>query len=420
MELLRQVRIIDPSKLRDYVADVLISEGKIAAIEPQINDYPADTKIKTAQNLILGTGLVDLYSHSSEPGHEIRETLADLADSAAAGGFTQLAILPDTLPTIDNPNILAAMRQKSQYLRQIKLKIPQIHFWAAIAQDKTLQQMNELADLKPQAIGFTGRFYFHNLNLLKQVLEYVQPWQTPVAIALGEPETSDNGVVREGAAAIRYGLPSNPGFSEAAAIAAVLEIVDYLGTPVHIMRVSTERGVELIANAKQRGVPVTASTTWMHLLFSSDDLGSYDPNLHLDPPLGNPHDLAALQGGVKQGIIEAIAIDHHAYTYEEKTVAFAQSPPGVIGLQLALPLLWQKLVTSGKWSAIELWQALSSRPRQLLQQQTISIEPQQPAELILFAPQSTWIANSHHLQSTATNTPWYEREINGCVLKTWL
>ena len=419
MELLQQVRIIDPSELRDYVADLLIIDGKIAAIAPQITDYPSDTEVRDAHNLILGTGLVDLYSHSGEPGYEIRETLADLAHSAAAGGFTQLAILPDTMPTISNPNILAAMVQKSQDLRHSKLKTPQIHFWAAIAGDDTSQQMNELADLKPQAIGFSGRFYFHNLNLLKQVLEYVQPWQIPVAIALGEGEMTGNGAVREGAAAIRYGLPSNPGFSEAAAIAAVLEIVDYIGTPVHIMRVSTERGVELIANAKQRGVPVTASTTWMHLLFNSDDIGSYDPNLHLDPPLGNPHDLAALQGGIKQGIIEAIAIDHHAYTYEEKTVAFAQSPPGVIGLQLALPLLWQRLVTSGEWSAIELWQALSSRPRQLLKQKAVSIEPQQPAELILFDPRSSWLADSNHLQSTATNTPWYEREIIGRVVKTW-
>lgn len=418
MELLQQVRVIDPSGSKDIQADVLIIEGKIAAIESRITDYPPATEIRDAQNLILGTGLVDLYSHSGEPGNEIRETLKNLAASAAAGGFTQVAILPDTIPAINNPNVLAAMVHKGHYLQNNSPnQLPQINFWGAISQNVATKQMNELANLRADAVGFTDSFNLNNLNLLKQVLEYVKPWQKPVAIALSDNELTGNGVVREGNAAIRYGLTGNPGFSEAAAIAAVLEIVDYIGTPVHIMRVSTERSVELIASAKQRGVPVTASTTWMHLLFNSDDISGYDPNLHLEPPLGNQNDLIALTEGVKQGIIDAIAIDHHAYTYEEKTVAFAQAPSGVIGLQLALPLLWQRFVSSGEWSAVELWQALSSRPRQCLQQSIISTIPQHSAELILFDPQQTWIANSNNLKSPAANTPWYNREITGCIVQ---
>ena len=418
MELLQQVRVIDPSRAKDIQADALIIEGKIAAIESRITDYPPETKIRDGQHLILGIGLVDLYSHSGEPGNEIRETLKDLAASAAAGGFTQIAILPDTVPAINNPDLLAAMIQKGHYLQNNSpIQLPKIDFWGAIAQNAPTKQMNELTDLKQNPSGFTDSFNLTNLNLLKQVLEYVKPWQKPVAIALSDNELTGNGVVREGNAAIRYGLIGNPGFSEAAAIAAVLEIVDYIGTPVHIMRISTERSVELIAHAKQRGVPVTASTTWMHLLFNSDDISSYDPNLHLEPPLGNQNDLIALIEGVKQGIIDAIAIDHHAYSYEEKTVAFAQAPSGVIGLQLALPLLWQRFVSSGEWSALELWQALSSRPRQCLQQPIINPTPQNSAELILFDPQQTWLVSSNNLKSPAANTPWYNQEITGRVVK---
>jgi dihydroorotase len=417
MELLRQVRIIDPSQGIDRLADVLISEGKIPAIDAEIVDYPPETVIFEPANLILGTGLVDLYSHSGEPGNEARETLATLAASAAAGGFTQVAILPDTEPAMDNIDALAAMQQKSQRLRHNSLC--QLHFWGAIIPENRTNQMNELGELKTGAIGFSDRFNFGNLNLFKQVLEYLKPWQIPIAIALADNELTNNGVIREGEVSLRYGVPGNPSFSEAAIIAAVLEIVAAIGTPVHIMRVSTQRGVELIADAKQRGIPVTASTTWMHLLFNSEASGSYDPNLRLDPPLGNQNDLNALIEGVKQGIIDAIAIDHHAYTYEEKTVPFGVAPPGVIGLELALPILWQRFVTTGIWSPLELWQALSSRPRQCLQQKTPSIALQQPAELVLFDPQQTWTVNQQNLIATTANTPWWNQEITGRVIKIW-
>ncbi len=421
MELLQQVRVIDPTQGIDRLADVLIIDGQIKAIATQITDYPQETQIITGDDLILGTGLVDLYSHSGEPGNEARETLFDLAQASAAGGFTQVGILPDTIPPIDNSEVLAAITQKSSYLKSShqNMCLPQLHFWGAVAHDATSKQMNELGELKAGIIGFSDRFNLGNLNLFKQVLEYIQPWQKTIAIALNQNELTADGVVREGAASIRYGMPGNPAFSEAAIIAAVLEIVAEVPTPVHIMRVSTKRGVDLIADAKDRGIPVTASTTWMHLLWDSDAVGSYDPNLRFEPPLGDRQDQATLIDGVKQGIIDAIAIDHQAYIYEEKTVPFALAPPGVIGLEFALPLLWQKLVTTGELSPLELWQALSSRPRQCLQQPPRAIAPEQVADLVLFAPQQTWLADLNNLKSPAANTPYYDQQITGKVIKTW-
>jgi dihydroorotase len=415
MELLQQVRVIDPDAGIDRLADVAIAKGRIVALENQITDYPADTAIVDGRGLVLGSGLVDLYSHSGEPGNESRETLTELLASAVAGGFTQIAILPDTSPAIDNADLITSIGQKARYLNQT---LPQIHFWGSISPSQDSKKMNELAELKEVAVGFSDNYNLGSLQLLKQVLEYIQPWQKPIAIALERNELTDNGAIREGVMSISAGLVGNPAFAESAAIAAVLEIVAAIGTPVHIMRVSTQRGVELIAYAKARGVPVTASTTWMHLLFNTSDSSSYDPNLRLEPPLGNENDRIALIDGVKQGIIDAIAIDHRAYTYEEKTVPFAQAPPGAIGLQLALPLLWQKFVTTGKWSALELWQALSSRPRQCLQQPPLKITRDQPTELVLFDPQQTWLANSQNLKTPAQNSPWYGKEIIGRVVKT--
>ena len=223
-------------------------------------------------------------------------------------------------------------------------------------------------------------------------------------------------MIREGVNSLRYGLVGNPDYSEASAIAAILEIVATINTPVHLMKISTTRGVELIAAAKAKGIPVTASTTWMHLLFSTADLASYNTNLRLEPPLGNPRDLQTLQEGVQAGIIDAIAIDHQGYTYEEKTVAFSQAPPGAIGLQLALPILWHKFVTTKKWSALQLWQALSSNPLHCLQQTptTLGINS---TEFTLFDPEKIWQVNQQNIHSLSSNTPWWGQKLKGKVIQ---
>jgi len=218
---------------------------------------------------------------------------------------------------------------------------------------------------------------------------------------------------------MRVGLPGAPAIAETAALAALLECVEQIGTPIHIMRVSTVRSVALIAQAKARYLPITASTTWMHLLLNTQSLQSYDPNLRLEPPLGTPADQAALIQAVNDGIIEAIAIDHSPYTYEEKTVPFAEAPPGAIGLELALPLLWQQLVMSGALSALTLWRALSINPSRCLQQSCSTVAVDAIAELTLFDPQQPWLISGKTLKSLARNTPWLGQQIMGRVVKTW-
>ena len=186
------------------------------------------------------------------------------------------------------------------------------------------KQLTELADLAAAGVvGFTDGKPWENLGFVRRVLEYLQPFGKPVAFSPGDRLLSANGVVREGTQALRLGLPPIPASAETTAIASLLELVAAIGTPVHIMRVSTERSVELIAAAKAQGLPITASTTWMHLLLDTTAIKSYNTSLHLEPPLGNASDVEALRAGVRAGVIDAIAIDHAAYTYEEKVQAFA-------------------------------------------------------------------------------------------------
>ncbi len=416
-ELLQQVRLIDPVSATDYITDVLIVDNYIQSVADDISDIPANTQIRDCRGLILGTGLVDLYSHSGEPGFEERETLSSLFQAATSGGFTRITILPDTSPPVDNPAVVAQL-QKSK--SDTNNSHPLLHIWGAVSQGMEGEKMTELADLAAAGvIGFTDSQPWKNLTMVRRLLEYLQPLNKPVAFWCCDRQLASNGIMREGYDSIRLGLPGNPGYSETTAIANLIELVAATGTPVHIMRISTERSVKLISSAQEQGLPITASTTWMHLLLDTTAVQSYDPSLHLEPPLGNPQDMLALRKAVKTGIINAIAIDHHPHTYEEKTVSFAEAPPGAIGLELALPLLWQNLVDTGELTALELWGALSSHPARCLQQTPSTIAPGEKAEMTLFNPQQTWKVERKNLHTLSSNTPWLGKQVMGKVVQTW-
>ncbi|WP_315788614.1 dihydroorotase [Fischerella sp. JS2] len=429
-ELLQQVRIIDPVSGTDQVANVLIDNGYIQSVANSISNVPEDTYVQDCHGLVLGTGLIDLYSHSGEPGLEERETLCSLLQAATAGGFTRISILPDTSPAIDNPAVVAQLLELGRWGEKstppprhptTPSQKPYLNIWGAITLDVAGKQMTELADLAAAGVvGFADGQPLENTALVRRVLEYLQPLGKPVALWCCDRQLRSNGVMREGPDSLRFGLPGNPAASETSAIAALIELVAATGTPVHIMRVSTARSVELIASAKNQGLPITASTTWMHVLLDTESLKSYNPNLHLEPPLGNPSDLLALRQAVRTGIVDAIAIDHAPYTYEEKTVAFAEAPPGAIGLELALPLLWQHLVETGEFSALQLWQALSSRPAECLKQNLSAIAPGQKAELTLFDPQQSWKVDRQNLCTLSQNTPWLGQQLTGRVVKIWI
>jgi len=413
-ELLQQVRVLDPVSETDQLADVMIADGVIKAVQERISDYPSDTQLRDCRGLVLGPGLVDLYSHSGEPGFEDRETLASLTCAAAAGGFTRLGILPDTVPPLDNPSGLARLQS---LLPDMSIRV---YYWAALTLGVQGQQMTELAELAATSgvVGFADGQPLENLALVRRLLEYLKPLGKPVALWPCDRQLAGNGAMREGSFSIRFGLPSVPALAETSALAALLELVEVIGTPVHIMRVSTARSVQLIESAKARGLPITASTSWMHLLLDAKAIASYDTSLHLEPPLGNPSDLAALRQGVRLGVLDAIAIDHTPYTYEEKTVAFAEAPPGAIGLELALPLLWHNLVETGELRALELWRVLSTRPAECLQQIPSAIAPGKSAEITLFAPHLSWTVEKQTLHSRSTNTPWLGQKLSGRVVQT--
>jgi dihydroorotase len=411
--LIKKARVIDSVTQTDKITDILLENNIIKAIDNNLIADDGETKIIEQPGLILGHGLIDLYSHSGEPGFEERETLNTLLAAAEAGGFSQINILPDTIPTIDNPAGVNFLNHKISSLSK-KIKV---NLWGALTVNLTGEKMTELAELERSGIvGFTNSKTIENLALLRRILEYLKPFKTPIALFANNRQLRGSGVMREGVASIAFGLPGNPVITETTALAAILELVAAVGIPVHLMRISTARGVELIAAAKAKGLPVSASTTWLHLITNTEAIASYDPNLRLEPPLGNPEDQQALIEGVKEGVLEAIAIDHQGYTYEEKTVSFGEAPPGAIGLELALPLLWSKLVTTELISPLQLWQSLSQNPAQILLQNLPSISVGNNPDLVLFNHHEKWQVSPKNLNSLCYNTHLLGQEITGKIV----
>lgn len=409
-QFFQQVRILDPLSETDRITNVLIDRGIIQAIGDEVGTETQEANIIDGTGLILAPGLVDLYSKSGEPGYEERETLESLSQASQKGGFTRVGILPSTNPVIDNPSVVTWIRQKSTYL-PTKFQI-----WGGLTQNLEGVTIAELASLaEAGVIGFTDDRPHSNLQLMRKLLEYAQPFNLPVALVPTNLQLRGNGVARECRTSVRLGLVGIPDIAESIAIASILEMVSLTKTPVHLMRLSTARGVELIKRAKENNLPITASVNWHHLLLNTEVVASYNPHLRFEPPLGTESDRLALLQGIKDNIIDAIVVDHTPLTYEEKTVAFAQAPPGAIGLELILPLLWQNLVVTGELTSIELWRSLSVNPLKCLKQEPIKLQPGEIAELILFSPQQTWQVTPSHLKSLSYNTYWLDKQLKGKV-----
>ncbi|NJK34844.1 MAG: dihydroorotase [Oscillatoriales cyanobacterium SM2_2_1] len=353
-------------------------------------------------SVIMGPALVDLYSTSGEPGREDRETLDSMQGAAHHGGFAAVGILPHTLPAIDDGAMQEFWQRQGAWCRP----------WGALTRGAQGSQLTDLAALAPWVVGLTDGRAIANDLLLYRAMTYLRPLQKPLMLMAQMPLLHDRGVIREGVESVRLGLPAAPVAAETAHLAALLELVRSTQTSVHLMRVTSARAVALIGQAKAEGLPITASTTWMHLCFEAADLVTYDPNLKLWAPLGNGGDRQALITGLKQGVLDAIAVDHTPYTYEEKMIALEDAPRGAMGLELVLPILWHRLVEPGHLTALQLWRSLSLIPAKILNLPL-------PAAQIIFDPQASWNVDSQNLHSLARNTPFWQQTLRGRVT-TWL
>jgi dihydroorotase len=337
--LLRGGRVVDPSQGLDAVRDLLLSDGKVARVAPSGSldgDLPEGTEVVECAGLVVTPGLVDVHVHLREPGGEHKETIASGARAAAAGGFTAICAMPNTDPVIDSPATVGFVAAAGRAAGAAR-----VYPVGALSMGQKGERLTEIGELvEAGAVGITDDgLPVMDSGLMRRALEYTLAFDIPVADHAEDVGLSRGGVMNEGAVSARLGLRGKPNAAEDVHVARDLVVAELTGGHIHLQHVSTRHGVELIRQAKARGVRVTAEATPHHLLLTDEAVKGYDTNAKMNPPLRTEADRLAVVEGFLDGTLDTLATDHAPHHYDEKEQAFDDAPFGIVGLETVVGLI---------------------------------------------------------------------------------
>jgi len=406
-------RLIDPASGRDAAGDLLIDRGRIAALDADARAAHAERTLDAA-GLVVAPGLIDLAARLREPGEEYKATLESEMEAAVAGGVTSLACPPDTDPPLDEPGLVDMLRRRARALARARLY--PVGALTVKLQGETLTEMVELAE--SGCVAFSqANIALQDTQMLWRALQYAGSFGFSVWLRPAEPWLSRGGVAHDGDVATRLGLPGIPVFAESIAIGTILELVRSTGTRVHLCRLSSEAGVSMVRAAKREGLPVSCDVGVHHLHLCDVDLGYFDSQCRLDPPLRSQRDRDALSEGVADGTIDCVCSDHTPVDDDAKHQPFAEAAPGATGLELLLPLMlrWGALK---KRSLVQTLARISCDPARILGVQSGRIEIGAPGDLVVFDPEAPVRITPDALKSQGKNTPFLGYELSGRVRAT--
>ncbi|MEG2657757.1 MAG: dihydroorotase, partial [Clostridiales bacterium] len=372
-------RILDPENSLDFIGDILVEDGFIANVGEKIN-VDDSVKIIDATGKIVAPGLVDIHCHLREPGHERKETIATGTRAAAAGGFTAILPMPNTKPVADNPAAITYVKDRAE--KEGLVKVYPIGAITKASEGKELAEMSFMADAG--AVGFSddGKPVL-NSRLMRLAMEYSLIFDLPIIAHEEDLDLVDEGDMNEGYMSTILGLRGIPKAAEETMIARDIILAKLTGAHLHIAHVSTKYGVEMIREAKAKGIKVTAEVTPHHLTLTDEAVKTFNTNTKVNPPLREQEDVDALIAGLKEGVIDCVATDHAPHTIEDKVVEYHFAAMGISGFETALALLWTRLVATEKLTALELINAMSSAPAQIMKLQSGSLAPSQSADIII-------------------------------------
>lgn len=406
--LLKGGRIIDPAQKIDTIGDILITDGRIAALGQALSEPGAE--VLDAAGLVVAPGLVDMHVHLREPGHEAKEDFASGTRAAAAGGFTTVACMPNTKPVVDNSILVNGLIRRAELEGLVNIKV--IGALTKGQEGKELAEIGDMLLAGAVAVSDDGH-YVDNARLLRTGLEYAGMFGG-IIISHAEEETlAGDGFMHEGAVSAMLGMRGRPAVSEDIAVARDIMLAEYTGTRIHIAHVSTAGSVELIRQAKARGVKVTAEATPHHLTLTDEAVVGFDPATKVNPPLRSADHVEALLTGLKDGTIDMIVTDHAPHAFEEKDVEFRYAPSGFAGLETALGVVLTGLYHSGRFSLNDIIELMAAAPARIFALTAGTIKVGSPADIVLIDPDAEWVVDSKRFYTRGKCTPFEGKKLKG-------
>ena len=412
MILIKGGHVVDPKNKIDNIMDILVEGEKISKIEKNI-EVKSDYEVIDASGFMVFPGLIDMHVHLREPGFEHKETIKTGLAAAAKGGFTTIACMPNTNPSIDDRTIVEALDRKARGAK-VNLKVI-----GAATKNIDSDQLTEMGDMKEAgivAISNDGK-PVKNAYITRRVLEYAKQFDLILIEHCEDESLANGGFIHEGYYSTILGLKGIPREAEDLIVARDIALAKMTGGKVHIAHISSKSSVELVREAKKQGISVTAEVTPQHLVLTDQAVESFDTSTKINPPLRSEDDRKALVAGLIDGTIDMIATDHAPHARWEKEVEYAYAPFGAVGLETAVALINTKLVKSGLITYGQLVEKMANNPGQVFKLGG-ELKTGENADITIFDPNKRWTVKPEDFYSMGRNTPFKGWELEGEVIYT--
>ena len=405
-------RVISPAQDLDDICDVLIEKGKVTAIGKGLEAQGAE--VIDADGKIVTPGLVDIHVHLRDPGLEYKEDIASGTLSAVTGGFTSIACMPNTQPVNDNQSVTDYILNKVK--KEGHCRVFPIASITKGLQGESMTEMGELKELGVYGVSDDGK-PVTNAQLMRRAMEYARPFGMTIVSHAEDLDLVGSGVMNEGPVATELGLKGIPWVAEDAATAREIMLAEFTGAHLHVAHVSTRGSIDLVRQAKQRGVNVTCEATPHHFTLTDEAVRGYNTNAKMTPPLRSAEDREAVRQGIADGTVDAIATDHAPHHIDEKNVEFNLAMNGIVGLETALPLTL-RLVEEGLIDLPRAVALLTCGPAASLGIPVGTMEEGGDADVTVIDTEFEWTVDAQKLVSKSKNTPFDGWKMKGAALCT--
>ena len=411
--VIRNGRVIDPASETDRIADVLISDGRIVGVAPDLA-APAG-EVFDATGLVVAPGFIDMHVHLREPGFEHAETIESGARAAAAGGFTSVCAMPNTKPINDSATVTSYIVERARRLAAVN-----VFPIGAITKGSAGEELATIGAMKAAgavAISDDG-LPVMSARVMRRAMEFARSYDLPIIQHCEDLNLSAGGDMHEGARAVRWGLRGIPAASEDVMVARDLVLAQLTGARYHVAHISTRNAVAMVDYARRHGLPVTCEATPHHFSLADEDMAAYDSDYKMKPPLRSVRDRAALLEGIAAGAVTAIATDHAPHPGSEKMQEFERCPFGIIGLETALGLALDGLVHSGKITLARMVELFTTGPESIMRLGRGKLAPGAPADVTIFSTEMSWTYDVNQSFSRSRNSPFHGRTFRGGPVAT--